>query len=248
MKERLAPEEMTCLAGLFDGLTEADLNEVLQAAHRRDVPRGESIFSQEDPAAAVYVIVQGQAKLLRVTPEGNQVNLGFAGPGDMVGGLGALKDGAYSVSAEATCPCVVLGWSGKAMVQLISRYPGIAVNALGLLADQLQGLEDRYVELATERVERRVARALLQLVRHAGRKVDGGILIDLRLSRQDLAEMTGTTLYTISRILSRWEQKQLVECGRERVVIKYPHGLVRVAEDWPERNAKCEVEANVRPL
>ncbi len=107
----------------------------------------------------------------------------------------------------------------------------MAVNALRFLAGRLHELQDRYRELATERVERRVARAVLRLARQAGRKTDAGILIDLPLSRQDLAEMTGTTLYTVSRILSSWESAGLVEVGRERVVIKRGHGLVSIAED-----------------
>ena len=80
--------------------------------------------------------------------------------------------------------------------------------------------------------------ALLRLVRQVGRKVEGGILIDLPLTRQDLAEMTGTTLYTVSRILSRWEQENLVETGRERVLICYPHGLTRIAEDLPPEDPR----------
>ncbi|MER3457798.1 MAG: hypothetical protein C4309_03385 [Chloroflexota bacterium] len=117
------------------------------------------------------------------------------------------------------------------MVRLMERTPRLAFNALRLLAGRVQELQDRVRELATERVERRVARTLLRLARQAGRKVENGVLIDLPLSRQDLAEMTGTTLFTVSRVLSRWEQQGLVEAGRERVLIRFPHGLVRIAED-----------------
>jgi CRP-like cAMP-binding protein len=92
-------------------------------------------------------------------------------------------------------------------------------------------VQERLRELATERVEQRVARTLLRLARQVGRKVEGGVLIDMPLSRQDLAEMTGTTLYTVSRILSQWEQQHLVETGRERILIRQPHGLVAIAED-----------------
>jgi CRP-like cAMP-binding protein len=100
-----------------------------------------------------------------------------------------------------------------------------------LLAGRLQELQDRYRELATERVERRVARALLRLARQTGRKVENGVLIDFPLTREDLAEMTGTTLYTVSRILSGWEKEGLIETGRQRVLIRSPHGLVAIAED-----------------
>ncbi len=114
----------------------------------------------------------------------------------------------------------------------MERYPRLALNALHLLAGQIRDLQERYRALSTERVERRVARALARLTQHAGQKVAGGVLINLPLSREDLAEMTGTTLYTVSRILSRWERDGLVELGRERILIRHPNGLVAIAEDW----------------
>ncbi len=76
---------------------------------------------------------------------------------------------------------------------------------------------------------------LLRLASQTGRQTEEGVLIDMPLSRQDLAEMTGTTLYTVSRILSQWEQKGYVESRREHVVIRFPHALVTVAEDLPPR-------------
>jgi CRP-like cAMP-binding protein len=87
--------------------------------------------------------------------------------------------------------------------------------------------------LATERVERRIAHGLLRLARQIGRDVDGGVLIDLTLSRQDIAEMTGTTLYTVSRTLSGWEQRGIVRTGRERVLVRRLDELQAIAEDLP---------------
>ena len=101
-------------------------------------------------------------------------------------------------------------------------------------------LQDRYRELATERVERRVARALLRLARQTGTRTQEGVLLDLPLSRQDLGQMTGTTQYTASRILSGWEHKGLIVTGRERVVIRDPHGLVIIAEDLPTDNTGAD--------
>jgi CRP-like cAMP-binding protein len=107
------------------------------------------------------------------------------------------------------------------------------LNALEHTADIIVQLQDRVRELQTERVERRVARALLRLANQSGKRIEAGILIDMPLSRQDLAEMTGTNLYSVSRILSGWEKQGLVETGRERVVLTMPHQLVMIAEDMP---------------
>ena len=95
---------------------------------------------------------------------------------------------------------------------------------------RIQEAHTRVVEMSTEEVERRVAHALLRLANQAGHKVEDGIEIDFPISRQDIAEMTGTTLHTVSRILSGWEQEGLVRSGRQRVVIREPHRLFTVAE------------------
>ena len=87
--------------------------------------------------------------------------------------------------------------------------------------------------MSTQQVERRVAHALLRLAKQAGRKVEHGIEIDFPISRQDIAEMTGTTLHTVSRTLSAWEQQGLIESGRQRIVLRDPHRLFELAEETP---------------
>ena len=113
------------------------------------------------------------------------------------------------------------------------RYPQLAINGLNMVAQHFVQISDRYRELATERVERRVAHALLRLARQVGTKTDEGVLIDIPLTRQDLGEMTGTTLYTTSRILSEWERQGWIEAGRTRIVLQQPHRIVAIAEDLP---------------
>jgi len=98
-----------------------------------------------------------------------------------------------------------------------------------LMTGYIQEMQERYRELATEKVERRIARVLLRLASQMGIKNEGGI--ELSFTRQDLAEMSGTTLYTVSRTLSDWERQGLVEAGRERVLIRNPHGVVSIAEE-----------------
>ncbi len=102
-----------------------------------------------------------------------------------------------------------------------------------ILSERICEMQDRFRELATERVAQRVARALLRLVRQAGRRTEEGVLIDLPLSRRDLAELTGTTLFTVSRVLSEWEAAGTVRTGRRRVIVRSPHALVAIAEDLP---------------
>jgi CRP-like cAMP-binding protein len=116
----------------------------------------------------------------------------------------------------------------------MDRYPRIAANALHIMAGQIREFQNRVRDLSTKRVETRIARTILRLARQSGKKVAEGVLIDLPLSRQDLAEMAGTTLYTVSRVISDWKKQEIVQSQRKRIVIRYPHGLVSIAEDLPE--------------
>jgi CRP-like cAMP-binding protein len=217
----------------FQRLQITDLQAVLQVAHRQRVQRDAFFFHQGDPATTFYVLAQGEAKLTQVTPEGHQMLVRFVGPGECFGGVAALINTDYTLSSQAVEDCQALTWDGETLGQLMERYPRIALNIMAVQAAQYRQLLDRYQQLLTERVEQRVARTLLRLAGQAGQKAEDGVLIGLPLSREDLAEMTGTTLFTVSRTLSRWERQGLVESGRERVLIHHPHALVAIAEDLP---------------
>jgi CRP-like cAMP-binding protein len=79
-------------------------------------------------------------------------------------------------------------------------------------------------------VEHRVAQALLRLVHQSGRKVKEGILVDFPITRQEIAEVAGTTLHSVSRVLSGWQEAGLVVVGRRKVIVCDVEGLSRIAE------------------
>ena len=220
---------------LFQGLAADVLTRIRAQAHTKSLGAGELFFTEGDPAEAFFVLTSGRVKLTQLTPEGHQIVLRIIGSGDAFGGAGAFGDLTYPISAEAVEPAVALVWSSRTMRQVLESEPKVTLNALQFVADRLHDLQRRYRQAMTERVERRVARALLRLVQEAGRRVDAGVEIDFPISRQDLAEMTGTTLYTVSRLLSSWEGRGLVRSGRQRIILATPHALVALAEDLPER-------------
>lgn len=233
---RGAPEsEWTKRPGLFHGLDPRDMATIVAAAQRRAVARHAFFFHEGEPASALHVLARGETRLVQTTAEGHQVVVRIVGPGDMFGGVALLGDAVYPASAQAISASEALAWPAPIIAQLVARHPALALNALRVLAQRLGETQDRYRELATERVEQRVARALLRLARQAGRREERGVRIDMALTRQDLAELTGTTLYTVSRVLSGWQARGLVDSGRARVVIRDPHGLVAIAEDLPAR-------------
>ena len=201
-------------------------------AVRRSIEEDGYFFMQGDEAAHAYVLLRGRVKMLQVTPNGQQITLRIITPGETFGGVAMLNPRTgYPASAQASEDSTALAWSTETLRSLVSREPVISLNIMGLMHGYITDLQERQGALTSERVEQRIARTLLKLARQSGRRVDEGVLIDTPLSRQDVAEMTGTTLFTVSRTLKDWERAGLLSIGRERVIICDPHGLVKIADD-----------------
>lgn len=225
------------LAGLdlFESLSPLELERITAAAHRRYLADGEFYFMQGDAADRVHVLVEGRVRLSQGGEDGSQVLMRVIEAPHLFGVVGLTRGEVYPVSAQSAGDSRALYWSHPEMMGFALELPRLALNAMGMMANQVQEYQERFRQVATERVERRLARTLLRLASQSGRKIEQGVLIDFPLSRQDLAEMCGTTLFTVSRTLSQWESQGIVITGRERVIVRYPHGLVRIAEDLPPR-------------
>jgi CRP/FNR family transcriptional regulator, nitrogen oxide reductase regulator len=221
---------------LFDGLTEAQLRVILEHAYLREVERRGFYFHQGEPADTFYLIRQGQVRLSQINPEGKQVIIHLFGPGDVMAVIVVLSHTAYPLSAEAVTDSVAWAWDRETAVALMEQFPRLAINGLDMVAQRFLELQNRYRELATERVEQRVARALIRLVHQRNGYVPQQPYPLLALTRQDLAEMTGTTLYTVSRICSNWEQQGLLQTGREQLHIHNLDHLLAIADDLPQRS------------
>jgi uncharacterized protein involved in response to NO len=135
---------------------------------------------------------------------------------------------------------VALAWDMAEWPVLVARHPRLATNALRTMGGRLQEQQTKVREIATERVERRIAHVLLRLARQAGRRIETGVEIEFPITRQDIAEMTAATLFTVSRVMREWEQAGLVEGGRQRIVVRDSQALVRIAEDSGGRSAGRE--------
>lgn len=218
---------------MFQDLADADLDAVLASASARRYAPGEIVFRQGEIADAFFVLLNGRLKVTQTTPDGQQVVVRHVNPGEIFGIARAVRRPDFPGTAEAVTESLALAWPSEQWDALTARCPALAVNALGTVGQRLQDAHTRIRELSTEAVERRVAHALLRLVRQAGRKTDEGILIDFPVSRQDIAEMTGTTLHTVSRLMAAWEARGLVASGRKRVVVRDAHALFMLAEGEP---------------
>ncbi|MCE1254837.1 MAG: Crp/Fnr family transcriptional regulator, partial [Anaerolineae bacterium] len=204
---------------------------ILKSASPRHVQAGEFYFFQDDSIEYLYLLITGRVKLTQNDSNGEQVIMQIIGPYTLFGAVALTDLKSYPVCAMAAEDCLALIWHRDSLKEFIKQYPTLALNGMQLLAHHAQEVQERFKQLATQRVERRLASTLLRLANQTGRKTDEGVLIDMPITRQDLAEMSGTTLFTVSRLLKQWEEQQLVLSRREKVIICYPHGLVCIAED-----------------
>ena len=215
---------------LFAGLAPAELDAILAEARSIRYPKNSAVFEEGGDAHSFFVLLHGHVRASKMTPAGQQVVVRYVTPGEIFGVAPAIGLTKYPATATAVDDSVALAWPSAAWPRLVAQHPMLATNTLQTVGSRLQETHTRVIEMSTQQVERRVAHALLRLARQAGRKVEQGVEIDFPISRQDIAEMTGTTLHTVSRTLSAWESQGLIESGRQRVVLRDPHRLFVLAE------------------
>lgn len=215
---------------LFSGMAETDLDDVLVGATSRRYEAATAVFEQGTLAEHFFVLLHGRLRVTNVTPEGRQTVVRMVSPGDLFGIARALRRPDYPGTATAVVDSVVLAWPMDRWDELLPRHPSLAINAMQTMGQRLQEAQTLVRELSNEEVERRVAHAVLRLANQSGLREAEGIRIDFPVSKQDIAEMTGTTLHTVSRILTAWEQAGLVEGGRQKLLVKDSHRLMMIAD------------------
>ena len=208
---------------LCSSLSHEDIVKIASCARPKSFARDESLFNQGQPAKCLLLIRTGAVKITQISSSGNEVILWMYGRGNVLGVLSDPNGDCHPSSARAMEPTTALVWDCATLQNLINLCPRIRQNLSQVLMSRLQELEERFREVATEKVPRRLALALLRLSRHVGKKVHEGI--EVSLSREELAQMTGTTLFTISRILSQWSKEDFVASRRESVLLRDPQRL-----------------------
>lgn len=222
---------------LFEGLDAAAREAILREVHSIRVPKNKVIFEQGENVHSFYLLLHGHIRATKMTPAGEQVIVRYVAAGEIFGIGQVIGLATYPATATAVDDSVVLVWPTTVWARLVANYPALAANTLKTVGSRLQEAHTRVVEMSTQQVEQRVAHALLRLVNQAGRKTAQGVEISFQLSRQDIAEMTGATVFTVSRTLSTWEQRGLIESSRQRIVLREPETLRALAEALPADDA-----------
>jgi CRP-like cAMP-binding protein len=214
---------------MFEGLSLSAYEEIAMLARPRTFAGEEVLFLQGQPVKNLALLRSGSVKITQLAPNGNEVLLWMHGAGSVVGAISEPIAGQHTCTARAMQPGTALVWEYMTLQRMMRENPQIGRNISVILSSRLNELEERFREVATEKVAKRIALALLRLLKHVGRKVQDGI--EVSLTREELAQMTGTTLFTTSRVLSRWGEMGFVSPRRESVLVRDQNRLELAGED-----------------
>jgi CRP-like cAMP-binding protein len=215
----------------FSGFEAAVCDQIARSSHVVHLRKGKPAFIQDEQPREMLMVLNGRLKAIHVTPDGGRLVTRLMGPGDLAGHVYLFRNKPYAATAAALTDTILLTWPRPVFEDLMARHPPLALAVVHSLAKSLEEADARLHEAATERTERRIAHAILRLVAQAGRRVDGGIEVSFPVTRNDIALMSGANLYTVSRILSGWKERGIVDGGRQHLVVSNPHALVKIAEE-----------------
>jgi CRP-like cAMP-binding protein len=202
---------------LFLGMSEHDCAHIASAAVTRTFARRETLFTQGEEDRNFILLLSGNVKHTQASPDGVEALLRISSAGDIVCVQGLSSIRRHTCSGRATEECCALVWEHDQMQNYLRLYPRLCVNMTRILAAQLNELEERFREVATERLTRRLALLLLRLSKQMGKQSGNGTKI--LLSREEIAQMAGVTIFSISRMLSRWTEQGLILTPREAVIV-----------------------------
>lgn len=226
----MTPKTDLARSRIFDGLSAEERRLWLDTGRVRDVRSRAVVARQGEPASDLVLVADGFLKVVQGTADGHELIVRFVGPGQPFGGVVALEGAIYPVTAIAVEPSRLLVWHLAALKPLLERCPQVRANIMREMAEHMTDALTRVQELSTARVGQRLAQALLRLMRQCGRaEPDGRVTILHTLTRQELADLTGTTLYTVSRTLSQWKAEGILGSEGRRVVIRDRAHLERLA-------------------
>ncbi|HAK55438.1 MAG TPA: hypothetical protein DCP38_08150 [Acidobacteria bacterium] len=185
----------------------------------RSYERGEQIFEEGAPSDFFYTIAAGRVKIFKMTPSGKDVILEIFGVGDPFGAVAVYESRPYPASAVALEETTCLLIPRDEFFRLLETHPSLVRGLLLGFTHRLVELANRIAELSGGRVEPRLARLFLKLGDDLGSSARGGTFVPLALSRQELADMTGTTIETCIRIMSRWGKDEIVRTEKDGFVL-----------------------------
>ena len=210
---------------LFKDLSDAEMKELEPYCSTSTFRKKETIFSEGEPPEWFYLVLSGKVKITKLSHEGKEVILEVISPTDIFGGVAVIKGFPYPANAIAMEDAEVLKISRKNLLRLVDRFPNLMYCMAMQMGERMKSSYDSLKNIALERVEARIAALLLKLAGKVGVESKHGTVIDMRLTKQDVADMVGTTVETSIRTFSKFKKQGLVAESDGKFVIKDKEGL-----------------------
>ena len=192
---------------IFKGLPQSQLEKIEKIAVKKNFKKGELVFLENDEGNGFYIVAQGRVKIYKVSMEGKKQILHILGQGEPFGEVPVFSGGVFPANAQVLEKCSLIFFPRKAFIQLISENIPIVLNMLGVLSMRLRQFTVQVENLSLKEVPGRLAGYLLLLAKEQQSKD----LIQLNISKGQLASLLGTIPETLSRIFSKMNDRGLIE-------------------------------------
>ncbi len=214
----------------FRNLSHKEIHDIDAIFDDHHYSAGDTIYFSGDKSTQLCVIAAGSVKLVKHSYEGQDVLIDILNQGEFFGALETLGESVCQETAEAQTNSCILTINSEQFRKILERYPLTALNVIDVISERLKLAYEMMKQLSVQTVEKRIAFTLYKLAKKVGEQNDVGLLIQLPLSRSDLADMTGTTTETASRIMSHFQKQGIIRTGRQWVSITDLKSLEQKAE------------------
>lgn len=205
---------------IFSALNTTELKELAPYLISTSVRKKDVIFSEGDSSEWFYIVTEGKVKITKLSQDGKEIILELIHPTDFFGGLAVIRGFPYPANAIAMEDTKLLKISRSSLMRILDRFPNLMYCMAQQVGDRMKESHETLKNIALERVEARIASLLLKLSDKTGKKTDDGVVIDMKLTKQDIAEMVGTTVETSIRTMSKLKKMGIVSEKEGKIVIK----------------------------
>lgn len=210
---------------IFNSLSDTDIEEITSLVSTESLGKKETVFSEGDQSEWFYAVFEGKVKITKLSVEGKEIILELIQPGELFGAVASLKGFPYPANAVAMEDSSIMKISRKNMMLILDMFPSLMFNLMESLSDRLRDSHETTKNIALEKVASRIAALLLKLSEQMGTETADGLKLNIKLTKQDIAEMVGTTVETSIRTMSRFKKQGLVKEEAGNVIILDPEGL-----------------------
>jgi len=204
---------------LFSSLSPQELSVISAQFTEEEFEKDQYIFTEGDPPDCLYIVKEGTIKMVKHSPSGREMIMAIMTAGDMIGEVAVFDGGPYPATAQGMGKGSIMKLPRKEFISLLNRYPSVAFQIIGDLGKKLRSALSVARELRGELVEGRIAMVLLKLAKKIGTPVEGGVMLTIPVTRQDVADMVGSTIETTIRVISRFKKEGIVRDSKGKMTL-----------------------------